>query len=260
MMKRFFSSLAIGILLSTSTSQAADDWKQELEEFPAKSESGYEIPCRLLRPPKSDDATVYPLVLFLHGAGERGDDNRAQLTHGVAEFYQRRNEHPCFVLAPQCPTGERWVEVDWNRETGTGTFGQSPSKPMAAAWGAVRKLLKEESVDPTRVYVTGLSMGGFGTWFAAGHYRASLAAAAPVCGGGDPSWAAKYEGLPLWAAHGIDDSAVPVKRTREMVDAIRSAGGGIGVTEYPDVGHNSWTPFYADDQFHDWLFAQRRSE
>ena len=120
-------------------------------------------------------------------------------------------------------------------------------------------LIAAGKVDPARVYVTGLSMGGYGTWYAAGMPGSRFAAAAPVCGGGDPDWAKRYVGLPVWAFHGDDDRAVPVGRSREMIEAIRAAGGEPKYTEYPAVGHDSWTRTYADDAFHDWLFAQRRS-
>ena len=247
--------------MSTSIATANDDWQADLTSYPAKSSSGFEIPCRLLRPPVSEDSEQrFPLVLFLHGAGERGADNVAQLKHGIAEFHRRRGEYPCYLLAPQCPAGERWVDVDWDAASGKGTFPEQPSQAMAAAWGAVEKLLAEERVDPSRIYVTGLSMGGYGSWFAAGHYRDRVAAGVPICGGGDPSWAKRYIGIPLWAVHGIADPVVPIERTREMVSAIREAEGNVGLTEYPDVRHDSWTPLYADDQFYRWLFSQRRSD
>ncbi len=238
----------------------AQDWKSDLVDYPAKSDDGAEVGCRLLRPATVEADRRYPLVLFLHGAGERGDDNDAQLKHGVAEFYLRRETNPCFLLAPQCPKEQRWVDVDWDADSGQGTFPDHPSAPMAAAWAAVEKLLAEEPIDPRRIYVTGLSMGGYGTWFAAGHYRDQIAAAVPICGGGDPTWAKRYLELPMWAVHGVADPTVPIKRTREMVDAIRAAGGDLGVTEYPGVGHDSWTPIYADDQLHRWLFDQQRTD
>ena len=253
-------------LLPLARADDNDSWQGDFTVLMAEGDAGETIPCRLLRPPAgagqpSEPTTLrYPLVIFLHGAGERGNDNRAQLKHGVAEFHRRRGQNPCFLLAPQCPSGDRWVEVDWDAASGSGTFPDRPSMPLRTVWSAVEKLLETEPIDADRIYVTGLSMGGYGTWFAAAHYRRRVAATSPVCGGGDPAWAERYLGLPMWAVHGIEDSAVPVERTREMVRAIREAGGSIGVTEYPGVGHDSWTPFYADDQFHRWLFAQRRTD
>src|SRR6056297_2771582 len=104
----------------------AQDWKSDLVDFPAKSDNGTEIGCRLLRPETVEADRRYPLVVFLHGAGERGDDNDAQLKHGVAEFHRRRETNPCFLLAPQCPTEQRWVDVDWDAASGQGTFPDHP--------------------------------------------------------------------------------------------------------------------------------------
>lgn len=252
---------AAAVLAVAATPEAAhaqSNWKDELVEYPARSDSGFEVPARLLRPAKLEQDQRYPLVLFLHGAGERGDDNVAQLKHGVGEFYKRRTQFPCFLLAPQCPEEQRWADVDWSAASGAGTFSEDPAAPMAAAWAAVQRLMSEEPIDPKRIYVTGLSMGGYGTWDAGGRYAKTIAAIAPVCGGGDPSWAPRYVGLPIWAAHGIADPTVPYERTQEMVDAITSQGGVVGLTAYPDVKHASWTPFYADDQVHRWLFEQQR--
>jgi predicted peptidase len=237
---------------------AADAWQESFmrDEFQSGSAT---LRYRLFTPEATADRAKLPLVLFLHGAGERGDDNAAQLTHGVVEFHRRQAKHPCLVLAPQCPAGSKWVEVDWNEKGGAGTFPAQPSEPLKLALEVVDGLIAAGRVDPDRVFVTGLSMGGYGTWYAAGMPGSRFAAAAPVCGGGDPDWAKRYVGLPVWAFHGDDDRAVPVGRSREMIEAIRAAGGRPKYTEYPGVGHDSWTRTYADDSFHDWLFAQRRA-
>ena len=240
--------------------QAADaeGWQDSFgrDEFQS---GGGTLRYRLFTPAPAAAATRLPLVLFLHGAGERGDDNAAQLKHGVVEFHRRQATHPCLVLAPQCPADKKWVEVAFGQGGGAGTFPAQPSEPLKLALEVVDGLIAAGRVDPDRVFVTGLSMGGYGTWYAAGMPGSRFAAAAPVCGGGDPDWAKRYVGLPVWAFHGDDDRAVPVGRSREMIEAIRAAGGRPKYTEYPAVGHDSWTRTYADDAFHDWLFAQRRS-
>lgn len=211
---------------------------------------------RLLTPKQEQEDQKLPLVLFLHGAGERGDDNQAQLKHGAKEFAARQDQHPCFVLVPQCPKEMRWVDVDWNEETGVGAFKDTPSAMMKLALQVVDELIESGKIDRSRVYVTGLSMGGYGTWYAAGMKDPPFVAAAPICGGGDPMWADRYVGFPLWAFHGDADTAVPVGRSREMIEAIKKAGGAPKYTEYPGVGHDSWTQTYANDAFHDWLFKQ----
>jgi predicted peptidase len=252
----------LGAVLSAAgtppPAQAADSWQDSFARDEFQS-GGATLRYRLLVPPPLAAGAKPPLVLFLHGAGERGDDNAAQLRHGAREFQRRQGKHPCLVLVPQCPAGKKWVEVDWGGAGGAGTFPAEPSEPLRLVIEVMDGLIAAGRVNPDRLYVTGLSMGGYGTWYAAGMPGSRFAAAAPICGGGDPTWAKRYLGLPLWAFHGDDDRAVPVGRSREMIAAIRAAGGKPKYTEYPAVGHDSWTRTYADDAFHDWLFAQRRT-
>jgi predicted peptidase len=255
-----FTALALlgtlALSLTQSISPAAGQWQDDLAKMTFSSNKG-SINYRLLEPKDRDPAKQYPLVVFLHGAGERGDDNQAQLVHGVREFHKRQAEYPCFLIAPQCPTGKRWVERNWSEPTGDGTFEDKPSESMAAVLALVEKMIADGGVDPNRVYITGLSMGGYGTWFASGTTKSPFVAAAPICGGGDPSWAPRYKNLPLWAFHGDADTAVPVARSQEMIEAIRAVGGKPQYTEYPGVGHDSWTQTYANDDFFAWLFAQK---
>jgi len=260
---RFASSVSVLALSLTAGGlaggpvTAADGWQQQFARDELQS-GGATLRYRLFAPAPPAGEARLPLVLFLHGAGERGDDNAAQLTHGVVEFHRRQAEHPCFVLVPQCPAGQRWVEVDFGGRGGAGTFPTDPSEPLKLAVAVVDDLIASGRVDPDRVYVTGLSMGGYGTWYVAAMPGSRFAAAAPVCGGGDPEWAERYVGLPIWAFHGAADNAVPVGRSRELIEAIRAVGGTPKYTEYPGVGHDSWTRTYADDALHAWLFQQRQ--
>ena len=251
----------LGVLVGSGADAAAADTASWQESFTRDERQlrGVTLRYRLFTPEPAAASGRLPLVLFLHGAGERGDDNAAQLKHGAVEFHRRQATHPCLVLVPQCPVGRKWVEVDWGGAGGAGTFPTEPSLPLRLALEVVDGLIAGGTVDPDRVYVTGLSMGGYGTWYAAGMPGSRFAAASPICGGGDPAWAKRYVGLPVWAFHGDDDRAVPVARSREMIEAIRAAGGEPKYTEYPAVGHDSWTRTYGDDAFHDWLFAQRRA-
>lgn len=257
----FISGLSLlGALVAAGADASAADGPAWQESFARdeRQSGGATLHYRLFAPAAAGQGGKLPLVLFLHGAGERGDDNVAQLKHGAVEFHRRQAKHPCLVLVPQCPAGRKWVEVDWGGGGGAGTFPAEPSLPLRLALEVVDGLIAAGTVDPDRVYVTGLSMGGYGAWYAAGMPGSRFAAAAPICGGGDPAWAKRYVGLPVWAFHGDDDRAVPVGRSREMIEAIRAAGGEPKYTEYPAVGHDSWTRTYADDAFHDWLFTQRR--
>ena len=219
---------------------------------------GKKLPYRLLQPMTVDPRQRYPLVVFLHGAGERGDDNEKQLIHGVPEFLkpENRKEYPCFLIAPQCPEGKKWVEVDWGADSSVQP--QEPSEPMRLVLGLIDQLQKDYPIDPKRIYVTGLSMGGFGTWDVIARRPDLFAAAVPICGGGDENTASAIAKMPIWAFHGSKDPAVKVSRTVHMIDALRKAGGDPGVTIYPGEGHASWVPAYRDAAMMKWLFAQKK--
>lgn len=200
-----------------------------------------------------------PLVLFLHGAGERGTDNSKQLKYlptWLADPALRR-KHPCYVLAPQCRMDERWVDVSWADATST-PQPATPTVDLAAATAALEDVLAQEPVDPDRIYLTGLSMGGYGTWDLAARMPGRFAAILPVCGGGDERVAATIATLPIWCFHGDADTAVPVERSRAMIAAVRAAGGRPIYSELAGVGHDSWTSAYRDAFVLDWLFSQRR--
>lgn len=240
------------------TESFAADVAESFEARVYKDKQG-ELPYRLLKPANYDANKSYPLVLFLHGAGERGSDNKSQLVHGMKDFLSEsnRNERPCFVVAPQCPKNEKWVDVDWSRDSHD--TPKEPSDEMTRCFEVLKQLQSEFSVDADRIYITGLSMGGYGTWDAIARRPDYFAAAAPICGGGDPKDAEKIAKLPIWVFHGDADGAVKVSRSRDMVAAIKKAGGDPKYTEYPGVGHNSWSRTYANPEFHKWLFSQKRT-
>ncbi|HEV7281895.1 MAG TPA: PHB depolymerase family esterase [Pirellulaceae bacterium] len=223
-----------------------------------KSEEGQTLNYRLLVPPKIEEGKKYPLVVFLHGAGERGSDNAAQMKHGVTDFVRNQSEYPCFLIAPQCPEGKKWVEVNWSAESHD--LPKEPGDQMAMVRALIDQMVEEKPIDADRIYITGLSMGGYGTWDAITRYPDLFAAAAPICGGGDPQHAKTIKDIPIWCFHGDQDQAVKVERSRAMIAAIKEAGGEPKYTEYPGVAHDSWTRTYADDDFFAWLFAQKRGE
>ena len=201
---------------------------------------------------------TYPLVLFLHGAGERGDDNAAQLKHGVMPILEgaKKLGEPCFLIAPQCPADGWWAPI--NRETMRLNAADKPNSLLDAVLALIDDTLKTQPVDAKRFYVTGLSMGGYATWDLLGRVPARIAAAIPICGGGDPSQAAKFKDVPVWAFHGEADPTVPVKSTKDMIAAMETAGGKPKATYYPGVGHISWTRAYDDPEVIGWLFKQHR--
>ncbi len=205
-----------------------------------------------------EDGSKVPLVLFLHGAGERGTNNVSQLRHGVGELVCWLDEHEkgYRVIAGQVPNGKRWVEVDWGAKSHD--MPKEPSETMALLMEFLDRQLLDPAVDLSRVYVTGISMGGYGTWDLLCRRPEVFAAAMPVCGGGDVSQAAKIAKVPLWVFHGGSDSVVPVCRSRNMVSALWQCDGNVRYKEYPGVDHNCWTPTYADQDVLKWFFAQRK--
>jgi predicted peptidase len=225
------------------------------------SAGGQKLLYRVLKPAPIETGKKYPLVLFLHGAGERGDNNAAQLIHGSVLFTKAENraKYPCFVIFPQCPNGKRWVEVDWSDKKSHVSPKES-SEPMRLTRQMLDQFLKDNPVDTKRIYVMGLSMGGFGTWDFAQRYPDLIAAAAPICGGADDSTAAKIKHISIWAFHGSDDTAVWPQRTRSMVEALKKAKGSVRYSEYEKVGHNSWSRAFAEPELLAWMFAQKRAD
>ena len=214
---------------------------------------------RIYVPPGLKPGEKVPLILFFHGAGERGDNNIRQLHHAVPGIFSfvTKNAIPAIVVAPQCPTGMQWVDVPWGGLSHT--MPAEPSKPMHAAMALLQDCRKTLPVDDTRLYVCGISMGGFGTWDIVQREPGLFAAALPVCGGGDLKEAAKLKDLPVWTFHGDQDQTVKTSRSRDMVEAIKAAGGNPKYTEYPGVAHNSWTQTFANEEVLQWLFAQKKT-
>jgi predicted peptidase len=233
----------------------------ETREF--KDATGKTLPYRLIKPAKIEPGKKYPLVLLLHGAGERGTDNKAQLVWWYDAKKPSLLTHPafveagCFAIAPQCPPNKKWVEVPWEK----GSY-KTPeiSDPLRLALELTDATIKEFPIDPDRVYVTGLSMGGYGTWDALARRPELFAAAIAVCGAGDPDKAKTIAHIPVWAFHGDKDEAVPVKGSRDMIEAMKKAGATPKYSELAGVGHNSWSPAYADKDFWPWLLSQKRAK
>lgn len=186
----------------------------------------------------ADDERQWPLLVFLHGAGERGDDLTLVRRHGPPRLIDEGRKFPAIVVSPQCPSNN-W----WN---------------LAALEMLIDNLMVRHRVDPNRVYVTGISMGGFGTWGLAQRRPERFAAIVPICGGGDPNQASRLRNLPTWVFHGALDDIVVADESQRMVDAMRAAGGSPRFTLYPEAMHDSWTEAYATEELWTWLFAQRQ--
>ncbi len=186
----------------------------------------------------TDRRKRWPLLVFLHGMGERGPDLTAVKRHGLPRLVEEGRKFPFILVSPQCPA-DSW----WN---------------AAAIDAFVGKIASQLRVDPDRVYLTGLSMGGYGTWATACFNPARYAAIVPICGGGEVRHASHLRHVPVWAFHGAQDKVVRPPRSRTMVKAVRTAGGDAKLTLFPEAEHNSWDPAYATPGLFDWLLAQRR--
>ena len=206
------------------------------------------------------------VILFLHGAGQRGSDGERQTEIGLPAVLRERPDFPAVVVMPQSPRSAWW--------------GNPRIEALALA--ALDRAIAEFGGDPDRIYLTGLSLGGYGTWAFAYRYPDRFAALVPVCGGvtprnsrlPTPDWhpgavrpddpfgeaAGVLAGIPVWIFHGDRDRRIPVTESRRMAEALRAAGGSPRYTEYPGVGHDSWTPAYREEGLYEWLFAQRLSD
>ncbi|MBI5832774.1 MAG: phospholipase [Armatimonadetes bacterium] len=253
MIRRFALMLVLAL---AATAYAADvDPLNVMEARTFAAPNGVKLLYRLLQPLNYDAAKSYPLVLVLHGSGGRGDDNRQQIADQPIACAKLANEplrsaFPCFVVAPQCPKTSTWSR--WRDSKA----GYTPE--MAAVRALLGALPREFNIDAQRLYVTGLSMGGFGTCALLTGDPFTFAAAVPVCGAGNPDLMVDAVSVPMRVYHGTDDSAVPVAMSRRMVSVLNTRGGSLYYKEYPKTGHDSWLKAYAEADLWPWLFAQRR--
>jgi predicted peptidase len=219
----------------------ADSNRQHARTFQPPA-GGPVLPYLLYLPPElgDDPAKRWPLILFLHGAGERGSNLDLVKVHGIPHEIEAGRHLPCVVVSPQCPAEARW-------DTDT----------LITLLDAIEH---ELPIDTDRRYVTGMSMGGYATWALALNQPDHFAAIAPICGGGNPATVCTIKHLPVWAFHGALDDVVPLRRSEEIVDALRACGGDVQFTVYHDLEHDSWTPTYANPELYNWLLAQARTK
>lgn len=201
------------------------------------------VPVRLkyllYLPADYDRQASWPLVLFLHGAGERGDNLEQVKKHGPPKLIAAGKTFPFIVVSPQCPQHRWWEPFELRT--------------------LLDEIVKKYKIDQDRVYVTGLSMGGFGTWSLAAYAPERMAAIVPICGGGEPFTARILYGIPVWVFHGAKDTVVPLERSEEMVEALKKSRGNVKFTVYPEAGHDSWTETYANPKLYEWLLRQKRN-
>jgi predicted peptidase len=259
--ERFHDWLGVlGLLTKKVVDHALDVY--EKKEFVY---SGNILPYRILYPANYDKSKKYPLLLFLHGAGERGKDNEKQLGHGSKLFIteQNRKDFPAIIVLPQCPEESFWAVTKIDRTVQPFKiefdYTAPPNWPLAAANELVKKIISEGSVDRSRVYITGLSMGGMGTFESVYRYPDLYAAALPICGGGDvKNYDKRIAKTAFWVFHGAADAVVNVKLSQEMVDKLKALKAEVKYSEYPGVNHNSWDNAFAEKDYLSWMLLHKK--
>jgi predicted peptidase len=259
-MKIKFLDLAAGVLLLIAPCQMAaqsdadldPDLMQHRLQFSSKVTRTVELGYLLYLPTDynpEDKTQVWPLMLFLHGSGERGTNLSLVSAHGPPKLVKQKQEFPFIIVSPQCPTDGRWEDD--------------------ALLGLMDDIIKRHRVDTNRVYLTGLSMGGFGTWSLGMKHPERFAAIAPICGGGETidillesrRKASALKTLGVWAFHGAKDPAVAVAESQRMIDALRAAGcKDVELTIYPEAQHDSWTETYNNPKLFEWFLAHERGK
>ena len=228
------------VLLAVATYLQKTNYAGEVEQTAQRLDVnvGVQFNYLLALPKDYTQQKSWPLVLFLHGAGERGDELKLVKKHGPPKLIDNGKAFPFIVVSPQCPKDVWWEPIELT--------------------ALLDEIIKNNNIDEDRIYLTGLSMGGFGTWRLAAHSPDRFAAIAPICGGGEPYWTRRFPHLPTWAFHGAKDRVVPLERSQEMIDAVKKNGGLPKLTVYPEAGHDSWKETYNNPQLYEWLLAQKR--
>jgi len=239
-MSRLPLSLALAALLAVAALGRAEAPKTGFVDKVYKGPDGQESKYVVFVPKDYDGKKEFPVILFLHGAGEKGTDGKKQAEVGLGRHIRGDKDFGFIAVFPQ-------AKQTWQ--------AGSPDSERAVA--ILDEVLRDYKADKKRVYLTGLSMGGFGTWSLAAKYPDRWAAIVPICGGGDTKAAAKIKDIPCWCFHGDADPAVNVDRSRAMIKALKDAGAEPKYTEYPGVGHNSWDKAYATKELYDWLLMHK---
>ena len=259
MIRKYIYQIILPIVLFNACSQ-----KEEIDKYSSdvwNSPSGGVINYLYRSPDKLKKDKKYPILFFLHGAGGRGADNKGQLldANSIIAFKSQSlfSNYDSYVFAGQVPEGERWVNVDWSSSA-----HQMPviSNSLKNIFEALDSFINddENQVDINRIYIMGLSMGGYGTWDAIQRRPDFFSAAVPICGGGDKSMAKFLTKIPIWSWHGDQDPVITVMRSRDMDNAIKKLGGSPKYTEVKGRGHDVWLDVWESDDLWKWLYSQSR--
>lgn len=226
---------ALGFFCSLfSSCQTTSEENQEIKSMTAQMNHLLYLPQRY----QTGSTEKYPLIVFLHGSGERGNDIELVRKYGLPQVVEGQPDFPFIVVAPQCPAGIFWS--------------------VKALNDLLDKIIAEDRVDADRVYLTGLSMGGYGTWDWAIQSPDRFAAIAPICGGGNPDKVRAIRSMPVWVFHGAKDPTVPIAESEKMVKALKKAGSNVKFTVYPEAGHDSWTETYNNPELYKWFLSHKR--
>lgn len=261
MKKRLLYILVVFILIPFTVA-AQEHEAFEKEQFIKDNDT---LNYRILFPKDFSEEKEYPVVLFLHGAGERGNDNQSQLMHGSELFLKNQEEFPAIVVFPQAPKDDYWAKVEVKRDTVPFQFDFMNKKPATRSLQLVMELMDEMTsknyVNKEKIYVGGLSMGGMGTFELIYKRPEMFAAAFAICGGANPEIAKEYpQGFNIWLFHGKKDDVVLPEYSEAMARAINHYGGNAKLSLYPDDNHNSWDSAFAEPNLLPWLFSHELTE
>jgi predicted peptidase len=245
----FSLSLSLSLLLTSGLTQSPSAQETAIRHgFITEvwtAPNGEKVAFDLFVPYSYTGKEPFPLILFLHGAGEREGGKQKPVDVGIGPAIRKYGEKdfPFFVVFPRCRANRNWMAE-----------GDDAQRALAI----LEFVQKKYKIDEQRIYLTGLSLGGFGTWSLAARYPDKWAAIVPICGGGNPEWAEKIKHIPVWCFHGDQDKAVRVELSRRMIEALKAAGASPRYTEYPGVGHNCWDLAYNTKELYAWLLSQKR--
>ncbi len=236
--------------------------KQSFLKKQFTTSNGYKLNYRVLYPLNYSPDRTYPVILFLHGAGERGSDNEAQLVHGgtMLASFANQSKYPAIIIAPQCPADEFWLDyrMPVNGKGRSYPVSAPITKPLAATKELLDSFIARGIVDTKQIHITGLSMGGMGTFDLLCRYPNLFATATPICGAVNLERAAAYKGkTALRLYHGADDDVVDVKYSRDAFEVLKKAGADVRYKEYPGVKHGSWDNAFAEPDYLSWMFEHR---
>ncbi len=260
MIKYLLFSLAL--LSQTGPAQSQDLSLYQKKIF---SSGGRSMPYRILYPAGYDSTRIYPLVIFLHGSGQLGTDNERQLLHGAGLFLNdsSRRQFPAIVVFPQCGPFSSWTNFKISFDTAAHKMNMSFGFQKQGLYSSLVKQLADSlsasgKIDTSRRYIGGLSLGGFATFDFIERYPGYFAAAFPICGGGDTSFASRISGrTSVWIFHGGEDPLVSVTHSRDFYHALKDAGGDVRYTEYPTAKHNSWDSAFKEPGLLSWIFSKK---